>query len=162
MPYSSSHTEISEKIIRWMQEENDIWKHIIIEDEKFFNIKVIKNNRSIHLLMDGIHDRVLLVAKTNPTQEQKKAFSLLSELSKQQTCSDLLILLYQLGVLPQLFPLYQKDTIEYIELQKVIYFDGVTKDKLFDALSTVLRSIETINEVFNKLHTISNNNDLPK
>jgi hypothetical protein len=112
--------------------------------------------------MDGIHDRVLLVAKTNPTQEQKKAFSLLSELSKQQTCSDLLIFLYQLGVLPQLFPLYQKDTIEYIELQKVIYFDGVTKDKLFDALSTVLRSIETINEVFNKLHTVSNNNDLPK
>lgn len=94
MSYSSSHSELSQKIIRWFQEENDIWKHVIVNDEKFLNIQVISKNRVIHLLMDGIHDRILLVAKINLNDEQKHTFSKLSTLDKQQKISELLILIY--------------------------------------------------------------------
>lgn len=54
-------------------------------------------------------------------------------------------------MLAYIVPSNPKDKMENVELQKVIYFDGLTKDKLFDSLSTVLRCIETISEVFNKL-----------
>ena len=41
-------------------------------------------------------------------------------------------------------------------MEKLIYFDGLTKDKFFDSLFTMLLGIDTLQQYFNRLSLISN------
>lgn len=45
-------------------------------------------------------------------------------------------------------------------MEKLIYFDGLTKDKFFDSLFTMLLGIDTLQQYFNRLSLISNDGAL--
>jgi hypothetical protein len=97
--------------------------------------------RGIHAIVDGIHDRILFIAKLNLAEEQKKAFSLQPPLDKRRLGSSLLMLLYQLGIAASTSHNIE-DKIEHITLQKFIYFDGLSKDRFFDSVFTMVMGIE--------------------
>ena len=67
----------------------------------------------------------------------------------------LLMALYQLGLLAR-HSNSSKDKIEKFIMEKLIYFDGLTKDKFFDSLFTMLLGIDTLQQYFNRLSLISN------
>lgn len=147
--------EVAVLLERWLVEESDNWKYSKMDDVTvYMNIRVQSTNgRNLHVQMDGIHDRIFFVAKMSPSEEQNKAYSLQPRLDKRRLGSNLLILLFQLGIAASLSN-NPENKIENIVLQKLLYFDGLTKDKFFDSLYSVLSGIETIQSVFNTLADI--------
>jgi hypothetical protein len=146
-------------IERWLVEESDNWKYDKIEDpSSYMNMRIQSANaRNIHVQMDGIHNRLFFIAKMSPTEGQSKAYSLQPRLDKRRLSSNLLILLFQLGIAASISNSLE-NKIEDIVLQKLIYFDALTKDRFFDSLYSILRGIETIQSVFNTLADIPDDN----
>ena len=71
--------EVSKKLQELLieEEEEDYWGHNKINDPAvLFNLQITSKQpfRSIHAIVDGIHDRILFIAKLNLTEEQKKLF----------------------------------------------------------------------------------------
>jgi hypothetical protein len=153
--------EVSKKLQEWLIEEEDYWGHNKINDPAvLFNLQITSKQpfRSIHAIVDGIHDRILFVAMLNLTEEQKKAFSLQPPLDKRRLGSSLLMLLYQLGIAASTS--YNiEDKIEHITLQKFIYFDGLSKDRFFDSVFTMVMGIESVHSFFNTLPPVSNDSE---
>ncbi len=150
--------QVSQRIRQWLAEENDNWKFNVVDNpDLYLNLKAVANNRIIHITLDGIHDRVMLVTSMSFTFEQKDAFSLKPSTEKKRFISDLLIALHQLDLLAHI-PKSSESKTEFI-LQKIIYFDGLSKDKLFSSLYTVLRGMDTIQQFINKLYFVSYNDD---
>ena len=142
---NSTNNQIAEKIQQWIIEEDDIWKfQKISQDEIFLNIQLQSlNERNIHVLMDAIHDRVLLTATMNPTEQQRKALSLQLVKEKKRFRANLLLMLYQKGINASVSG-KQEDKIEEIRMENVVYFNGLTKCRLFDLVFLILRGIESI------------------
>ncbi len=153
-PPPSATSQVSQRIKQWLTEENDNWRFNVIDNpDLYLNLQAIANDRSIHITLDGIHDRIVLVTSMSFTKEQKNAFSLKPLAEKNLFISDLLIALHQLDLLAHV-PKSSNAKTEYI-LQKTIYFDSLSKDRLFNSLYTVLRGMDTIQQFINKLHFAS-------
>lgn len=150
---------IAKKIEEWILEEDDIWNYERInQQEIFFNIKLQSlNDRNIHIIMDDTHDRVLLTATINPTKEQRKALSVQPMDEKKWFCANLLLILYQMGINASLSD--EEDKIKEIRMESLVYFDGLTKDRLFSQVFLILRGIESTQEYFNTLSTIPDDID---
>ncbi len=157
-PPPSATSKVSQRIKQWLVEENDNWKFNVVENPSLYlNLQAIANDRSIHITLDGIHDRIVLVTSMSFTKEQKNTFSLKPLAERNQFISDLLIALHQLDLLAHV-PKSSHAKTEYI-LQKTIYFDSLSKDKLFNSLYTILRGMDTIQQFINKLHFASYNDE---
>lgn len=144
-----SYREATHKIRQWLIEENDILKFKKIDDtDQSFNYQVTLCEKPIHISMHNDHDRITLLSKMFLQPEQITAYSLLSTLNKKHICSDLLIILYQMGVHVH-FSDPLKNQIEFINFQKIIYYDGFSKDRFFGDINSILKSIEITQEIFN-------------
>ena len=72
--------EVSKKLQELLieEEEEDYWGHNKINDPAvlLLNLQITSKQpfRGIHAIVDGIHDRILFIAKLNLTEEQKKLF----------------------------------------------------------------------------------------
>lgn len=152
---SLSQLEVSQRIKQWLIEENDIWRFDEIEDPTvFMNIVANSNNRNINIILDNTHDKVTLITSMNFSKKQKNSLSLLPPKEKNRFIPDLLMGLYQLGLLAR-HSNSSKDKIEKFIIEKLIYFDGLTKDRFFNSLFTVLLGIDTLQQYFNRLSVIS-------
>lgn len=144
-----SYREASYKIRQWLIEENDILKYKKIDDsDQSFNYQISLSEKPINIIMHNTHDRITLLSKMFLNQEQITAYSLLSTLNKKHICSDLLIILYQMGVHVQ-FSDPTKNQIVFINFQKIIYYDGFSKDRFFADINSILRGIDIAQEIFN-------------
>ena len=152
---SLSQQEISLRIKRWLIEESDIWRFDEIEDSTvIMNIVAKSNNRNVNIIVDNLHDKITLITSMNFSKQQKNSLSLLPSKEKNRFIPDLLMALYQLGLLAR-HSNSSKDKIEKFIMEKLIYFDGLTKDKFFDSLFTMLLGIDTLQQYFNRLSLIS-------
>ena len=154
----AASSQVSQRIKQWLIEENDNWKFNVVNNpDLYLNLQAIANDRSIHITLDGVHDRIVLVTSMSFTKEQKDAFSIKPLAEKNLFVSDLLIALHQIDLLAHI-PRSSNAKTEYI-LQKIIYFDSLSKDKLFNSLYTILRGMDTIQQFINKLHFAASYND---
>ncbi len=139
-------------------EEDDNWSFKVLDNpDLYLNLQAVANNRSIHITLDGIHDRIVLITSMNFTEEQKNAFSTRPLAERKQFVSDLLIALHQLDLLAHI-PKSSESKTEFI-LQKIVYFDGLSKDRLFNSLHTILRGMDTIQQFINNLYFVSHDDD---
>jgi hypothetical protein len=153
---SLSQHEISLRIKRWLIEESDIWRFDEIEDPTVvMNLVAKSNNRNVNIIVDDLHDKVTLITSMNFSKQQKNSLSLLPSKEKNRFIPDLLMALYKLGLLAR-HSNSSKDKIEKFIMEKLIYFDGLTKDKFFESLFTMLLGIDTLQQYFNRLSLISN------
>lgn len=61
-PPSSATSQVSQRIKQWFMEENDNWRFNVVDNpDQYLNLQAIANNRSIHITLDGVHDRIVLV-----------------------------------------------------------------------------------------------------
>ena len=150
-----SQQEISLRIKRWLIEESDIWRFDEIKDSTvIMNLVAKSNNRNINIIVDDLHDKVTLITSMNFSKQQKNSLSLLPSKEKNRFIPDLLMALYHLGLLAR-HSNSSKDKIEKFIMEKLIYFDGLTKDKFFDSLFSMLLGIDTLQQYFNRLSLIS-------
>ena len=114
---SSASSQVSQRIKQWLIEENDNWKFNVMDNpDMYLNLRAIANNWRIHITLDGIHDRIVLVTSMSFTKEQKMLFLLKPLAEKNQFVSDLLIALHQLDLLSHI-PRSSQAKTEFI-LQK--------------------------------------------
>jgi hypothetical protein len=125
---SITPSQISNLLQQRIFEESDIWKfEKIVQPELLLNLRVKSSSgRNIHVRLDDIHDRIYLIARMRPTELQQKAFGLVPAQEKKRFLANLMVSLYSLGI-----EAAKEETLQ-VNLQKFVYFDGLTKDKFLN------------------------------
>ncbi len=151
--------QVAQKLKQWLIEEKGEWQFNKKADPTvFLNLELISGSRSVNAILESERDSVLLMTKLMLENEQIMAYSLQPQLEKRKFSANLLILLYQMGIAAGL-PRDPGEKIETISLQRVIFFDGLSKDKFFDTLFTMIMGIEVIRESFRTLPPVSNDSE---
>jgi hypothetical protein len=126
--------ETIEKIKCWLNEENTKYK--IIEDPNtYFHLQMENPNLSIYMEKDRI-DSIVLATNVYFPDADKKFFSKV-EKEKKKFFWNLQSALNLIDIEYSIFPAIGE--IEYIYIRKVIYFDGLSKDRLFESISKIAR-----------------------
>jgi hypothetical protein len=130
-------------VLKWLNED-----HYEPEDRTHLNpnssylavVKVSENQAFNVLFPKDPLDKVIIIQVASMDGEYKKAYRALPALDQNRFYFDLKISLLQLGVIFSLEKGVR--TLESVQVNKVIYFDGLTKDRFFDAVFTVTHAIE--------------------
>ena len=137
--------EYSNKIRQWLKEQGCV-KPIerFDEDTKLsLDIKYDDNTMTISFLKTQI-DSFAIATKLPVSEDLQKMLKHLK--NREDVILDLKRFLYNLHFSPEFTRGEQEDTITEIYFPKVIYFDGLSKDKLFEAISDISNSVEYIRE----------------
>lgn len=153
-----SYREAAHRIKQWLIEENDIIDFKKIDDtDQSFDYQITINGSNIHISMHNIHDRITLLSKVFLSNEQTSIFPNLSSLKRKDLCSRLIVNSYHLGVFVN-FTDSERNNIEFVNFQKVMYFDGLEKNKFFENINAILMSIGIMQELFNSILMYKDNN----
>ena len=129
-----------QKVLKWLDEENQSPREIG-DPTTDLNIAIpIDEHNNIHVIFDkNRSDSVFVVAQVGFTPLEKHAFSALTEAKKFGFIDDLNYSMLQLNIGFVFHP--TAPTMESLRITKPIYFDGLTKDKLFETNLLVTRGI---------------------
>jgi hypothetical protein len=133
--------QIKTKVLQWLNEE-DRSPTELDDPSTELNIAVpIQENGSISVIFRREKkDSVYLVARISFSPLDKQAFSKLPPDRKKSFTDELNHLLLLVNVEYSLLP--NAEIMESVNLSKAIYFDALTKDRFFDTILLIRRSIE--------------------
>jgi len=137
--------EYSEKIRQWLKEEGCA-KPIERSDDDLklaFDITFGGDIMTIGFLKTQI-DSVYVATKLPIPEDLQMSIKHLK--TKEDLVLDLRRFLYNLHFSPEFTRDKQDETITQIYFQKIIYFDGLTKDRLFEVIYDISNSIEYIRQ----------------
>jgi hypothetical protein len=139
--------EYSNKIRQWLKEEGSTnpTEHSDEDTKLALDIKFNNNTMTIGFLKTKM-DSIAIATKLPVDEGEQKMIKHLK--NKEDIVLDLKRFLYNLHISPEFTRDEQGDTITEIFLQKVIYFDGLTKDKFFEGIFDISNSVEYIRETF--------------
>jgi hypothetical protein len=141
--------EITSKIITWVQEDKGS-KYIVnrVENPKNdptfpFLLKITDNSNPIRAILPGVfifkspeyNDKIGVYSGISFTPEQKRSFDALIPDIKRSVNVEIINGLSMMNLIIKIYP-SDKD-IEQIHFQEMIYFDGLTKDRIMNSITKV-------------------------
>jgi hypothetical protein len=155
-----SKSQVKNQVIKWLEEENlnptemvdpiaDLNLGIAINDNEGFNIIFNKNKK----------DSFFVGTQIKFSKLDRHAFSTLPPERKSKFLQDLNYALLQINVEYLLHP--NPENMEYVHVEKHIFFDSISKQKLFDAILLIRRAIELTKWCYQKHLTPGRNSNLP-
>jgi len=142
---SDERIKIIKKIQDWLRPEG--WVVEIINQPNYeFAIQVKQNvNSGFFVLVQKYVDRVIILTRIGFSIEDRNSYKLSK--NKKQFWLNLKTNLILLGVMTKITP--DLDNLETIELNRVIYFDGMdSKDKFFENITKVTDALALCNLAF--------------
>jgi len=140
---NSVKEEAINNIRTWLKEENISSRNIDDEYSDFHVVATVSQTHNIDLVIRKDRmDSVTIAQNMNLSDDDKKAFIHLTKDKKKEFIQDLKSSLLYIGVDYTIQP--DKERLEFVHVSRIIYFDGLTKDRLFDILSNVLRAMEMV------------------
>ena len=138
---SSEKSTVIKKIQTWLDEENISIRDIEDEYSDFHIVAKISPVHDIDLVIrkDRI-DSIIVVQNMNLSDEDKRTFAHLAKAKKLEFVRDLKLSLLHLGIDYAIQP--DSERLEYVQMSRKIYFDGLTKDRFFDTIFHVQRAME--------------------
>jgi len=137
--------EYSDKIRQWLKEQgciNPVERSD--EDTKLsLDFTYDGNVMTISFLKDQV-DSIAIATKLPIDEDLQRMIKHLK--TKEDLILDLRRFLYNLHLSPNFTRDKQEETITQIYFQKIIYFDALTKDRLFEAINDISNSVEYIRE----------------
>jgi hypothetical protein len=150
--------DVGRKIIQWLKEES-----VEFQEEKDpyrrFKVVLYPTKMPIHILIDKQSvDSLKLVARSTFLEIDKKALSRSND-KRVDFVRRLRSVLFQSGVTYNFYP--NLNTIEYIEMFKTIYFDGLSKHRFFQYIDDIVRALLWLSLEYEKLNGSHKTNFLP-
>ena len=146
---ANNKTHVSSKITEWLQDEG--YTFVPYEDPYTDFCLHIKepNNPPIFVGMEkDSKDSVMVYTRSDLSQFDKKAFSTFQTNVKKEFIFALASSLSNLILPYRIHP--SSEQMEYLEIKKYIFFDGLTKDRFFDTIDRVLAGIYLARMVYDK------------
>jgi hypothetical protein len=143
--------EVAKQIKQWIIEEG-----IPVDDfpdvQTDFNFVVIRSNTRINIGFHKTSTDSIIVAGNIHFEEQEQSMFRYTK-TKREMLYDLEMSFLQMNLdfILNVNNEQQEFTIEDIKLQKTIYFDGLTKDKLFDVMSAIFNCFKVLKLKFELL-----------
>lgn len=141
------YEEYANKIKRWFAEEGI--PSVDVQDDNTnvaFDIQTGGTVMRIGFYKTSL-DSIIILSGIKFTPEEQLMLSHLK--TKRDVIWDLERILIQMHLEPIFYP--NKENIEQIKVQKTIYFDSLTKSKIFEVATDVFQSIRAIRETFLKI-----------
>jgi len=139
--------EYSNKIRQWLKEQGCVKPIERFDEDTKLSLDITYDGDTITIsfLKDQI-DSIAIATKLPVPEDLQKMIKHLK--NKEDIILDLKRFLYNLHFSPNFTRDEQEGTITQIYFQKIIYFDALTKDKFFEAISDISNSIAYIRETF--------------
>lgn len=141
----SQQQEIIERVVNWIKEEgyDPIEVTHLNKNANYFATIKVSEKKGFNIVFPSKNlDSLLIIAILRLKKDFQIEYMALQRLDKNRLFFDIKIALLQMNVHFDI-----RDGVESInifEVKKVIYFDGLTKDKLFDTIYSVGNSVEII------------------
>jgi hypothetical protein len=133
--------ETIDKVVKWLKEERfEITEttHMHL-DANYFAVASIAGKGFNVIFPAEYLDVVLIVQLISLDKDSQKAYERLEPLKQNTFYFDLKLALYQMHVDSDIKDNMRK--VKSLEVRKAIFFDGLTKDRLFEVIDTVDHSI---------------------
>lgn len=141
MSKANEKKEVIERITRWINEEHYLIRMQTYKDRYAdFHAAVQYNRYKVSIIIrKDRKDMVSIVSRQNFSDQDKKIFSHLREEKKKPFFEDLEFSLLPMNISYSVHP--DRNKMEYVHLEKSIYFDGLTKDRFYDSIFAVVRAL---------------------
>lgn len=144
--------QVSNIVKKWMEEEG-YTVHDYKDENTDINYYIDKANTKIHI---GFHksskDSLIIMGKITPSAEEQNMLKYLK--SKDEFYSEIKIELLRMNLEVIINTIDDPDyqfIITDIVLQKTLYFDGLTKDRFYEIMTTVFNCIQILRTSFHML-----------
>lgn len=148
---SLTKEDVAKQVKRWIIEEG-LPVEDFPDDKIDFNFVITRGTTKINI---GFHKTSIdsIIVAGNLHFEEYEQSMIRNMKTKREMLYDLEMVFLQmkLDFILNITTKNQEFTIEDIKLQKTIYFDGLTKDKLFDVISAIFNSLKVIGLKFELL-----------
>jgi hypothetical protein len=142
--------DVGRKIMQWLEEESAIFQE---EKDPYRMFKVVvfpANDMPIYITIDKQKiDSLTLVARSGFSEQDKKALSH-SHDKRIDFVRRLRSALLQSRVTYNFYPDF--NNIEYIEIYKTLYFDGLSKHRFFQYIEDIVRALSWLSLEYEKLN----------
>lgn len=142
--------DVGRKIMQWLKEESAIFQE---EKDPYRMFKVVvypAKDMPIHITIDKRKiDSLNLLARSTFSEIDKKALSHSND-KRVDFVRRLRSALLQSDVMYNFYP--NLNTIEYIEIFKTIYFDGLSKHRFFQYIEDIVRALLWLSLEYEKLN----------
>lgn len=157
MSKTDGKKEVIDKIRRWISEEG-LNSASIDNAYADFHVDIGINSFKVNVIINKNKiDSLIIYTKSDFSTLDQKAYSGLSKDDKRSFTLDLKFSLSQLNIAYAIQP--DENNIKSIYMQKVIYFDGLTKDKFFDTIFYIVSGINVVSLTYEEhLHSKSDSN----
>jgi hypothetical protein len=140
MSKTKQRSEIISNITDWLREEGIAFE---LKSSPYldFDLEVeYQTKRYAHIIMDkNKKDSIAIFVRIEFSELDKKAFVKLDENTKKEFLIALSSSLCNMNLPHSVHP--QADKMEYLHIEKRIFFDGLSKDRLFDILDRVFNGM---------------------
>jgi hypothetical protein len=143
-----SKNAVKTKVLRWLDAENRPTMKVR-DPVAELNVSVAINSESINVIFNpDKRDSLLLGVQVSFSPLDKQAFTRLQQDKKNAFIDELVYSLIYINVEFVIIP--NLDNMEAVRMSKNIYFDALTKDKLFDSILLMKRAVELVRWCYNK------------
>jgi hypothetical protein len=146
-----SKSEVAGKVIQWLIEEG-LPVSQYKDDQADINIATRQGNVNINI---GFHkdsiDSLIVIGKLHFEEQKQSMFRYTRTKREMLYDLELSFLQMNLDFILNVNNEQQEFTIEDINLQKIIYFDGLSKDKLFNVMSAIFNCLKVLGLKFQLL-----------
>lgn len=150
MSNAKEKKQVIEKITCWINEEHyhsDMRTSEVPHADLNIAVRYNRYNVSVILRKDR-KDMVSIVSRQNFSAQDKRIFSQLTEEKKKLFFEDLEFSLLPMNVSYMVHP--DRNVLEYVHIEKSIYFDGLTKDRFYDSIFAVVRALHMTSLIYIK------------
>lgn len=152
---SSAKSSVVEKIKQWLTDEELAFTPKDNAYSDFYIEVKIGSSMITVILSKNRPDTILICTRSFFSQLDQRAFATLNKTDKQTFIQALRFSLLEQKVGFVINPTIDK--IEDIYMEKKIYFDGLTKDRFFETVGSLVFAIELVSLIYEKyLHSKAN------
>lgn len=149
---SNNIDEITSKIKYWIENDRGS-KYQITDNESPYILKIttIERNALPPIMVfkpDGYFDKIGIYTGIDFDDEQRKSFNGLTNEMKEKIMNEIINGISMMGLVIKIHP--NKYNLQKIHLQEMIYFDGISKDRIMNAITKVLCGFVFIISVLEK------------
>jgi hypothetical protein len=140
--------ETIDKIKRWINEE-ELNSNTSDDPYADFHTDIRFGSSKVNLIISKNKvDSIIVCTKSVFSVLDQKAFSGLSKDNKRSFMLGLKFSLSRLNIQYAIAP--DENKVESIYMQKVVYFDGLSKDRLFEVIMSIVSAISIVNLTYEK------------
>jgi hypothetical protein len=141
--------QVSSKISQWIQDEAF---QLLPEEDPYtdlaLKIKYSENETAYVIMRKDRIDSITVYTRSDFSPLDQKAFSSLSSSKKGEFIDAITASLFNLNLHFRFHP--NPEQMQSLEIKKNIFFDGLTKDRLFEVVDRVLSGMELAHTAYFK------------